>query len=112
MNNTQQERYNLKYKWTVSKAVDTYGYDICTLFVNGDKVSRCNGGGYDMQGTCLGDWIERKFKDDLLQLKETFYGLGGFGDLSVTAFSKYSRNRAFGNAGKVFTPFRGRWGLL
>tara|TARA_Y100001970_G_scaffold111694_1_gene139388 strand:+ start:985 stop:1464 length:480 start_codon:yes stop_codon:yes gene_type:complete len=75
MNNTQQERYNLKYKWTVSKAVDTYGYDICTLFVNGDKVSRCNGGGYDMQGTCLGDWIERKFKDDLLQLKETFYGL-------------------------------------
>lgn len=28
--------------------------------------------------------------------KETFYGLGGFGDLSVTAFSKYSRNRAFG----------------
>ena len=28
-----------------------------------------------MQGTCLGDWIERKFKDELLQLKETFYGL-------------------------------------
>ena len=28
--------------------------------------------------------------------KETFYGLGGFGDLSVTAFSKFSRNRAFG----------------
>ena len=75
MNNTQQERYNLKYKWTVSKAANTYGYNICTLFVNGEKVSRCNGGGYDMQGTCLGDWIERKFKDELLQLKETFYGL-------------------------------------
>ena len=28
--------------------------------------------------------------------KETFYGLGGFGDLSVTAYSKHSRNRAFG----------------
>tara|TARA_R100000734_G_C3208914_1_gene24830 strand:+ start:39 stop:515 length:477 start_codon:yes stop_codon:yes gene_type:complete len=75
MNNTQQERYNLKFKWTVSKAVNTYGYNICTLLVNGDKVSRCNGGGYDMQGTCLGDWIEREFKDELLQLKETFYGL-------------------------------------
>jgi len=28
--------------------------------------------------------------------KETFYGLSGIGDLSVTAFSKFSRNRQFG----------------
>ena len=28
--------------------------------------------------------------------KETFYGLSGLGDLSVTAFSKFSRNRQFG----------------
>ena len=70
-----KDRYNLKFKWTVSKAVNTYGYNICSLFVNGQKVSSCNGGGYDMQGTCLGEWIEREFKDELLQLKDNFYGL-------------------------------------
>ena len=72
---TVKDRYNLKFKWTVSKAVNTYGYNICSLFVNGQKVSSCNGGGYDMQGTCLGEWIEREFKDELLQLKDKFYGL-------------------------------------
>jgi hypothetical protein len=70
-----KDRYNLKFKWTVSKAVNTYGYNICSLFVNGQKVSSCNGGGYDMQGTCLGDWIEREFENELLQLKDNFYGL-------------------------------------
>ena len=70
-----KDRYNLKFKWTVSKAVNTYGYNICSLFVNGQKVSSCNVGNYDMQGTCLGDWIEREFKNELLQLKENFYGL-------------------------------------
>ena len=72
---TVKDRYNLKFKWTVSKAVNTYGYNICSLFVNGQKVSSCNGGNYDMQGTCLGEWIEREFKDELLQLKENFYGV-------------------------------------
>ena len=28
--------------------------------------------------------------------EDTFYGLSGIGDLSVTAFGKFSRNRAFG----------------
>ena len=72
---TVKERYNLKFKWTVSKAVNTYGYNICSLFVNGQKVSSCNGGGNDMQGTCLGDWMEREVKNEPLQLKEKFYGL-------------------------------------
>jgi hypothetical protein len=46
-----------------------------TLYVDGDKASRCNGGGYDMKGTVLGHWIATTFKDQLLGLKETFYGL-------------------------------------
>ena len=67
--------YNLKFRWTTSKAANTYGYNICSLVVNGEKVSACNGGGYDMQGTALGSWIARKFKKELLQFKEKFYGL-------------------------------------
>ncbi len=67
----------LYFKWTVSRGRDTYGYNICTLYVDGDKVSRCNGGGYDMEGTCLGEYIANAFKDRLLKLrlKEKLYGL-------------------------------------
>lgn len=59
----------LEYRWTVSRARDTYGYNICTLYVDGRKAAACNGGGYDMKGTCLGNWIARTFKDRLLALK-------------------------------------------
>lgn len=69
------EAYNLEFKWTVSRGRDTYGYNICTLYVGGRKVSACNGGGYDMQGTSLGEWLAVAFKDDLLKLKKEFYGL-------------------------------------
>ena len=69
------KRYNLEFKWTTSRARDSYGYNVCTLYVDNKKVARCNGGGYDMQGTVLGDWIAREFEKDLLQLTEKFYGL-------------------------------------
>lgn len=65
----------LKFKWTVSKARDSYGYNICSLWVDGQKVSSCNGGGYDMQGTALGNWVEKEFQDKLLKLTKEFYGL-------------------------------------
>jgi len=64
-----------RFKWTVSRGRDTYGYNICTLYIDGKKAARCNGGGYDMQGTCLGNWLAVHAKDLLLKLKESFYGL-------------------------------------
>ena len=67
--------YNLKFKWTTSKARDSYGYNVCTLLVDSEKKARCNGGGYDMKGTCFGSWIEKEFKKDLLKFKQDFYGL-------------------------------------
>lgn len=67
--------YHLHFKWTVSRGRDTYGYNICTLRVDGIKAGCCNGGGYDMEGTALGEWIESAFADRLLKLKESFYGL-------------------------------------
>lgn len=60
----------LEFKWSVSRGRDSYGYNICTLFFDGEKVARCNGGGYDMKGTCLGNFIASRFADRLLKLKE------------------------------------------
>jgi len=68
-------KYKLCFKWTVSRARETKGYNVCTLYVDGKKVARCDGGGYDMLGTSFGDWIAVAFADKLLELKKEFYGL-------------------------------------
>jgi len=73
MNNMR--RKILKFKWGVSRGRDTYGYNLCTLYVDGTKVARCNGGGYDMEGTVLGDYIASAYPERLLKLTEEFYGL-------------------------------------
>ena len=62
----------LQFKWSISKAEATYGYNICSLWVDREKVASCNGGGYDMEGTCFGDWVAKRFKNELLQLKIPF----------------------------------------
>ena len=66
---------NLTVKWTVSRGRDTYGYTICTLYVDGVKAARCNGGGYDMQGTVLGHWLAAAYPDRLRLLHVPYYGL-------------------------------------
>jgi len=48
---------SLHFRWTISRGRDTEGYNICTLYANGKKAAHCNGGGYDMRGTCLADWL-------------------------------------------------------
>lgn len=65
----------LEFKWTTSKGRDTYGYNICSLYVDGKKVTSCNGGGYDMKGTCLGEFIKMQFLEDLKKLPAN-YGSG------------------------------------
>ena len=65
----------LKFKYTTSRGRDSYGYNICSLWVDGEKQSSTCGGGYDMKGTALGNWIARKFQNELLEFKEEFYGL-------------------------------------
>lgn len=61
----------LEFKWSVSRGRDTYGYNICSLYVDGRKVASCNGGGYDMKGTCFGIFLEKHFADRLRKLKES-----------------------------------------
>ena len=59
---------HLRFNWSVSKGRDTYGYNICSLYVDGVRAASCNGGGYDLEGTALADWMEIFFKDALMAL--------------------------------------------
>jgi len=65
------------FKWTVSKGRDTYGYNICSLWIDGDKVSSCNGGGYDMKGTAFGKWLGEVERENLKKLTAHY---GSFDD--------------------------------
>ena len=49
----------LTEKWGISRGMDTYGYNICTVrdAKSGAK-GRCNGGGYDMAGSSLAECLE------------------------------------------------------
>ena len=96
----------LKFKWTVSRGRDTYGYNICSLFVDGVKVAACNGGGYDMQGTSLGTWLAGAYKDRLLKLKTEFYGLTFHNptfDAGKAIIGKDCQDRTLGGADKDMT---------
>lgn len=75
----------LHFKWTVSRGRDTYGYNICTLLVNGEKAGRCNGGGYDMKGTSFGQWLSGYYQD---QLQERFKN--EIGAVTEADYSDYS----------------------
>ncbi len=90
----------LEFRWTISRGRDTYGYNICSLWVDGVKVSSCNGGGYDMEGTALALYVEGVYQDKLMSLRgdvekhQKYYGLkfydnkpcldGGCGFSSIT----------------------------
>ena len=58
----------LVYKWTTSKAERSYGWNICSLYADGVKMSSTCGGGYDMQGTAFGDFIQDEYQERLLKL--------------------------------------------
>lgn len=59
----------IEFKWTTSRGIETYGYNICTLRDRfGERLGKCSGGGYDMKGTSFGNWIERDFQAELLAL--------------------------------------------
>ena len=58
--------YNMRFGYGISRGRDTEGYNIVSLWVNGSKVASTCGGGYDMQGTVLGDWLGKTFQSQLL----------------------------------------------
>ena len=82
----------LHFKWSVSRGRDTYGYNICSLWIDGKKVASTCGGGYSMTGTVLGAWIAQRFPEELKKLRPAdFYGLS-FYDTKAKKFRKQYRN--------------------
>lgn len=60
----------LPLSWAISRGRDTYGYNICRLDDNNTgKRYRCSGGGYDMVGSVLGDWLASEHQERLQILK-------------------------------------------
>jgi hypothetical protein len=67
----------VQFRWGVSRGRDTYGYNICSCIIDGEKVGTSIGGGYDMQGASFGEFLRNTFYEELKDLsrKEKFYGL-------------------------------------
>jgi|SRR5665213_2219469 len=61
----------LAFSWSVSRGRETYGYNIMTVTdQNTGKRFRCNGGGYDMTGTSVGNWMEATYPKRLQAVAE------------------------------------------
>ena len=67
---TYQTNY-LALSWSVSRGRDTEGYNICRLDDRAtDKRYKCMGGGYDMVGTVVGDYLQEAFQKELLSIAD------------------------------------------
>lgn len=64
---SEGQEVRLEFKWGTSRGRDSYGYTTCSLYADGIRVAACNGGGYDMRGTCLGHFLAGAFADRLRQ---------------------------------------------
>jgi hypothetical protein len=69
MEKTYATMDNVQVSWAVSRGRDTYGYNICRAdsYVMGQRF-KCIGGGYDMIGTVIGQYIQERFEDQLKAL--------------------------------------------
>ena len=56
----------LALSWSTSKGRDTFGYNICRLDDRTtDKRYKCIGGGYDMVGTVVAEYLQEAFQGQL-----------------------------------------------
>ena len=55
------------FSYGVSRGRDTYGYNIVTLSSNAGKKFRAMGGGYDMHGQVLGEYVQFNTNPDRLR---------------------------------------------
>jgi hypothetical protein len=72
MSKTFKTMDNVQISWSTSRGQDTYGYNICRAdsHIMGKRF-KCIGGGYDMIGTVIGQYIQERFQDQLKALVKT-----------------------------------------
>lgn len=86
------EQTYLELKWTVSRARDTYGYNVVTLTdqaTSKGKRYRASGGGYDMVGTVFGDWLDDTYQDRLWAIREQAYSIVSVGNRTTNTDGFY-----------------------
>jgi len=62
--------------WTVSRAEASAGYNICRADAAGKRY-QTNGGGYDMVGTVIGDWLGDTYNQRLMANYKRIRALSG-----------------------------------
>lgn len=68
----------LALSWTTSRGRDTYGYNIARLDDRAtDQRYKCMGGGYDMLGTCVAQWLAASYQERLVAAGSAVTGLYG-----------------------------------
>jgi hypothetical protein len=61
------DNFYMPMSWSVSRGRDTYGYNICRLDHGRTRYRTC-GGGYDMTGTVVGQWLQAEYQDKLREI--------------------------------------------
>lgn len=69
---TTDRMHVLQISWSVSRGRDTYGYNICRLD-DGTTRYRCMGGGYDMTGTVVAEWLQTTYRERLEGIADRAY---------------------------------------
>jgi len=84
----------LSISWSTSRGRDTYGYNICRLdSSNTGRRYRCSGGGYDMIGTVVADWLRAEHQSRLAAVHDrraSEHGTSGYETLP------WPRHRLYG----------------
>lgn len=99
----------IEIKFTTSRAKETDGYTIASLYIDGVKVNYNCGGGYDMKGTCLADYIQKNYQDRLLKIS---HRSNSRYTINVNAKNKYRSLKALKvqpvtKGGRVYKNFYG-----
>jgi hypothetical protein len=97
-NKNMNKKDILQFKVTTSKGRYTYGYTIVSLYVNGVKSFSTCGGGYDMSGTVLAQYVQANFKDRLKKLTSNHGSLDdgtGYYGLTFTRINKDTQRHEY-----------------